>query len=207
MKKKLDEAAKVFNLDTGEELDIKQILDDLDDDDSEENPFTRAEFDDSEFDQDASLDDLDTSEFGYDELEGELDDDTMEPTLSFGNDEPEFDQEEEGDLEGEEGLGDEEGEPEYEDSEEVEDPDYQGMIRTVKGAYLIYKRRTPEGDFEELWIYNVGKDIRQETTIRRAILAGTDIDPGRQKSEDGTQQASATTAGNVQFLKISGLPN
>lgn len=88
-----------------------------------------------------------------------------------------------------------------------EDPDFQGDIRTVTGANLVYKRKTEEGNYEELWIYKVGDDVQKEVTIRRAILAGTDIVPSQRESEDGTQEAETTTLGNVQYLKISGLPN
>lgn len=88
-----------------------------------------------------------------------------------------------------------------------EDEDFQGDIRTVAGANLVYKRKSEDGNYEELWIYNVGNDIRQEMQIRRAILAGTDIVPTQTESDDGTQKSETTTLGNVQYLKITGLPN
>lgn len=94
-----------------------------------------------------------------------------------------------------------------EQSEEEIDPDYQGIIRTVKGAYLVYKRKQPDDTFEELWIYNVGKDLKQETQTRRAVLAGTDIDPTTNQSEDGDQSVESTTLGNVQYLLIQNLEN
>ncbi len=75
-----------------------------------------------------------------------------------------------------------------------------------KAASLIFKRKMEDGNFEELWIYNVGNDIKRETQIRRAILAGTDVDPGSQESKDGSQRADTSTLGNVQFLHIVGLP-
>lgn len=93
------------------------------------------------------------------------------------------------------------------DQEETEDPNYQGIIRTVTGAFLVYKRKAQDGTFEELWIYNVGKNMADEVKIRRAILAGTDISPQDVSSEDGTQECHTQTVGNVQFLKITGLPN
>lgn len=112
-------------------------------------------------------------------------------------------------LEGEAGL-DGEGDPEGAlglEGESEEDPDFQGVIRTVTGANLIYKRKTEDGSYEELWVYNVGKSMRSEVKIRRSILAGTDINPQDTSSEDGSQECVTTTVGNVQFLKISGLPN
>lgn len=93
------------------------------------------------------------------------------------------------------------------ESEESEDPDFQGVIRTVTGACLVYKRKTEEGTFEELWIYNVGKNMRNEVKIRRAILAGTDIPVHGVTSDDGTQEMQSTTIGNVQYLRLTGLPN
>lgn len=110
-----------------------------------------------------------------------------------------------GGLEGEEGLESEEGL--LGDEEGEQDPDYQGVIRTVTGANLIYKRRTEDGVYEELWVYNVGKSMKTEAKIRRAILAGTDIGPQQISSEDGSQTIETSSIGNVQFLKIVGLPN
>lgn len=102
------------------------------------------------------------------------------------------------------GLDDEESQGE----DEEEDPDFQGVIRTVTGACLVYKRKTEENNYEELWVYNVGgRDIKPEMKIRNSILAGTDVDPKTQKSEDGQQTADTISVGNVQFLHIKGLVN
>jgi len=92
------------------------------------------------------------------------------------------------------------------DADEEENPDFQGMIRTVKGACLVFKRKTEDGTYDELWIYNVGNDLSAETSIRKSILSGTDIDPNTHRSDDGTQKASTWSVGNVQYLKLSGLP-
>ncbi len=94
-----------------------------------------------------------------------------------------------------------------EEEGEQGDPDFQGVIRTVTGACLVYKRKTEEGTFEELWVYNVGKNMRNEVKTRRAILAGTDIPAQSVSSEDGTQEVETTTIGNAQFLRVAGLPN
>lgn len=92
--------------------------------------------------------------------------------------------------------------------EEEEDEDFQGVIRTVPGACLVYKRRDEQNTYEELWVYNVGgRDIKPEMKIRNSILAGTDIDPKTQRSEDGQQTCETITTGNVQFLHIKGLLN
>jgi hypothetical protein len=91
--------------------------------------------------------------------------------------------------------------------ENADDPYRAGILRTVPGAHLIYKRRTEEGTYEELWIYNVGDKTKDELDVRRDILAGTDIPPKKTKSPDGTQVYTLTTMGNAQYLDIKGLPN
>jgi hypothetical protein len=94
------------------------------------------------------------------------------------------------------------------DGFEVEDdPDRQGLIRTVKGAHLVYKRKNEEGTFDELWVFGTGGDIKGDLQVRRAILAGTDIPPRAIKSENGQQSYTLTTMGNGQLLHIKGLPN
>lgn len=94
------------------------------------------------------------------------------------------------------------------DEDNREDDNFQGTIRTVAGASLVYKRKTSSGTYEELWIYNVGgRDIQKEIHIRRSILAGTDIDPTTERSPDNEQYCRTTTLGNVQFLHIHGLIN
>ena len=89
--------------------------------------------------------------------------------------------------------------------DENKSEDFQGLIRTIRGACLVFKRKSQNGTFDELWVYNVGDNLKQETVIRKAILAGTDVDPNTQMSDDGTQKAKTYTVGNVQFLNISGL--
>lgn len=86
------------------------------------------------------------------------------------------------------------------------DPNYQGQIRSVTGANLVYKRQVQDGSYDELWIYSIGKDMVAEFAIRKAILSGTDIDPNTLDSDDGTQRAKSKSIGNIQFISISGLP-
>lgn len=90
---------------------------------------------------------------------------------------------------------------------EWEDPDRAGVIRTVDNAHLVYKRQQPEGTFEELWVFNTSRNVKDELTIRRDILAGTDIPPHKTRSEDGSQEFTLTTLGNAQMVHITGLPN
>lgn len=99
-----------------------------------------------------------------------------------------------------------------EDTPEVgvsQDPDRQGILRKVKHAHLVFKRATPDGTFTELWSYNTGnKDkYKDELEIRKDILAGTDIPSDRNKSDDGSQSYQLWSVGNVQMMKIMGLPN
>jgi hypothetical protein len=87
-----------------------------------------------------------------------------------------------------------------------EDPDRQGLVRTVKGAHLVYKREGEDGTYEELWIYNV-TTLQDEMIVRRAILAGTDIPINKPSSPDGAQQYKMWSIGNAEMLLITGLPN
>lgn len=92
------------------------------------------------------------------------------------------------------------------DDQNEEDPNRQGLIRKVDGAHLVHKRQSPEGSYEELWIYRLGR-AGQDDKIRKAILAGTDIDPETGYSEDNQQYYEVWTAGNAQMVKIFGLPS
>lgn len=117
------------------------------------------------------------------------------------------------------GYNDQEGDPNQEGDPteqpetnvtgvEVEgDPNRQGLIRTVKGAHLVYKRKNEEGTYDELWNFGTGGDLKSALQVRRAILAGTDIPPRSLKSENGQQSYTLTTLGNGQILHIKGLPN
>jgi len=115
------------------------------------------------------------------------------------------------DTQGMEGLGPEEemGQegPEYQEPQEWEDPHRQGVIRTVQGAHLVFKRQADDGSFEELWIYKEGEKFQDELGIRHDILAGTDIPINKTQSPDGSQKAETWSAGDVQYLSITGLPN
>lgn len=96
--------------------------------------------------------------------------------------------------------------PEEGSEEPEEDPNFQGIIRTVKGANLVFKRQQEDNTFTELWVMNFGKDMKKESVIKRAILAGTDVDASSQQSQDGKQNVDLTNIGNIQFITISGLP-
>lgn len=87
------------------------------------------------------------------------------------------------------------------------DPNRQGLIRTVKGAHLVYKRKNEEGTFDELWVFGVGGGMEDSLKVRRNILSGTDIPPRATKSQNGSQSYTLKTLGNGQILHIKGLPN
>lgn len=91
--------------------------------------------------------------------------------------------------------------------DENTNPNFQGMIRTVHNAHLIYKRKTSDGLYDELWIYNVDRTKSNEYKIRNDILRGTDIPPHDTSSEDGTQSYELWTCGNGQMMLITGLQN
>lgn len=92
-----------------------------------------------------------------------------------------------------------------EEPTEPEDPNRQGMIRTVKGAHLVYKREVEDGTYEELWQYNTST-LRDEITVRKAVLAGTDIPVNKAQSPDGSQSFETWAAGNAELMLIRGLP-
>lgn len=111
------------------------------------------------------------------------------------------------DMYGEEETDGDEWAEEVADQDDIDDPDYQGFIRTVPDAHLVYKRQQPDGTFNELWVYNIGNDFRKELEIRKGILAGTDIPLNKMKSPDGGQQYELWTAGNAQMMFITGVPS
>lgn len=88
---------------------------------------------------------------------------------------------------------------------EIEDPDKQGLIRQVPKAHLVYKRRMDNDTFEELWIYNVNH-LTNDTKIRQAILAGTDISLASNQSSDGTKKCTIWSIGNAECVKLTGIP-
>lgn len=174
-----------LNPEEGDEIDTDEFSDIF----GEPSPEETSEFgDDSELGVDDDMGgDLGTDEFVDDEFPEDMDDDLLG---------------DEADLPSEDAAIED-----LDSTESETDPNFQGEIRTVTGANLVYKRQDDGGTYEELWIYNVGDDVKAEVQIRRAILAGTDILPSSRESEDGTQQADTYTVGNVQFLKLTGLPN
>lgn len=148
--------------------------------------------------------DFDDYDFGFDDAEEEIDEDEEDyserPHNNWDDDEFNLDDPEaEDDDDEDDGDGDEE-------SDNGSKSKNEGLIRTVKGAYMVFKRLTPSNNYEELWIYNTN-NVKYQTKIRNSILAGTDVDPISLISPDGEQKATMYSKGNVQFLHIDGLPN
>jgi len=95
-----------------------------------------------------------------------------------------------------------------EQDQQNSDPDRQGLIRKVKNAHLVYKRPNASGKFSELWFYNVSPNsFNDEIQIKKDILSGTDIPPGKTKSSDNSQTYELEVMGNGILLFIDGLPN
>lgn len=90
--------------------------------------------------------------------------------------------------------------------DENADPDRQGLIRSIPGARLVYKREENDGTYAEMWIYSTS-ELRKAMEVRKAILSGTDIPAGARKSTDQLQSYETWASGNIEVLVIYGLPN
>jgi hypothetical protein len=184
------------------------------DDDHDYDSDKVATYDLSRFDDDDKDNYINTFSFNPDTSTDTAPDVPLNPQsdayYDFGKDQenqPQTPQDQtEFDINDDTGYSDEDLDMDSEGDEQSGDPDLQGQIRSVTGAALIYKRQNQDGTYNELWIYTVGKDVKAEYAIRRAILSGTDVDPNTQESDDGTQRANTRTVGNVQFIQITGLP-
>jgi len=183
----------------GEEFPDDELPDDefdgeeFPDDESEIKVMSHKDIDDFASNDDDEFTDED--EFGHDEDDlSDKDEDEFTDDDEFGYDE--------GDLSDEDDLSDE-----IDDAETPPDSNYQGNIRNVPGAFLVYKRPAEDSTYEELWLYTIGNDIKDEMRMRRAILAGTDIKPQTGRSADNKQTVKVTSLGNVQYLNIFGIPN
>ena len=173
-----------------------------------------------DFDQDFELDqddDFELDDLPEDEPEFDVDDiDTFDPEEDEMELEDQDDLTTDSDLDTDDSSGsdndsdletDDEELDDQDDLEDEEDEDYQGNIRTVRGAHLVYKRMTEDGTYDELWIYNVGKNKPAEQKIRNAILAGAGTSDGVGEEGAEAKQPETYTVGNVQYIKLTGLPN
>ncbi len=88
-----------------------------------------------------------------------------------------------------------------------EDQERQGNVRYVKDAHLVSRRQTDDGKFDELWIFNTKDQApRRSDYIISDILKGTDIPANEISSDDGSQDYLIWNVGNIQMVKVRGLP-
>lgn len=228
--RKLTEEFRVFDLDKDEEVDLLDVLSSLIDDEDGVEDTLSSYFNNYGDEEDISygtppeeLPPPESYETEYSAMDSQTDDLAGFSDYNFdsGNkfNSSNYDQQEEPESEDSDDISDEESD-EYSDEEtEMGDKDqnandkqndaadFQGAIRTIRGACLVYKRQQEDGTFEELWIYNIGKKYQREEKIKKGIIAGTDIDISKLQSQDGSQKIKISSIGNVQFLTITGLPN
>ena len=98
----------------------------------------------------------------------------------------------------------------HDKKKEHKDPNRRGVIRRVAGAHLVFKRKNENGSYDELWMFPydnafVEGNLRKAVTIKRAILAGTDIPVKASESPDGSQSFEQQIIGTAQFIFITGL--
>jgi len=83
------------------------------------------------------------------------------------------------------GSSDEDGEENEEGEPEKKEPSkYEGVVRSVKGAYLVSKKQQPDETYTEIWMYNVGGKFQHESDVRKGVLSGTDIIIGQFKNRN-----------------------
>jgi len=205
--------------------DYPQDFEDNEDDlykSTKDHSYERNEFNDEE-----DIDDFD-ADAGWKFMRqlnaeaGEMDSDDDNFKINFGNDKmgeintvngfnPEkgddVDKMGEEETEQEEMGQDDMNPDEHEPEEEKEESKFEGIVRSIKGANLVSKKQQADETFTEVWIYNVGKKFSDEAGIRKGILSGTDIDPTKNFSEDGSQEAVISSLGNVQYLTLTGIPD
>ena len=95
----------------------------------------------------------------------------------------------------------------YSTKKKIVNANYQGNVRTVQNARLIYKRKQPNGTYEELWLFNVSSDPKINAKIKKDILTITNIDDTdeRRISPDGGQTHETSVIGNIAYVKVSGI--
>lgn len=95
--------------------------------------------------------------------------------------------------------------PEEQDYNDYDKQNKQGIIRYIKGAHLVFKRKNPDGLYDELWMFKTS-NLKDDENIKQTIIAGTDIDKTVGESEDGVQTYDMWTSGDITILKILNLP-
>lgn len=96
---------------------------------------------------------------------------------------------------------------EFGDKEDKSDIDRQGNVKYVQDAHLVTRHQVEDGTYEELWIFNNDRNNhRRSDKIIRDIIKDTDIPENEISSEDGSQNYIIWSVGNIQMVKVTGLP-
>lgn len=82
----------------------------------------------------------------------------------------------------------------------------EGAVRRVPRAKLLWKRKEDSGTFSERWMY-LAQSIDDIVTIKRKILAETDIPVNKTSSPSGEQGFVMEQYGDLVFITISGIKN
>lgn len=102
-------------------------------------------------------------------------------------------------------------EDESEPAKPIVDPDRQGVVRIVKDAHLIYKRKDDHNKYTELWVFKENKISKTAGRTYDAILAGSDIPKGYVQSPDGSQTVVKWEVGppdnTLIYVEIKGMQN
>lgn len=95
----------------------------------------------------------------------------------------------------------------FNDKEDKSDIDRQGNVKYVQDAHLVTRHQVEDGTYEELWIFNNDRNNhRRSDKIIRDIIKDTDIPENEISSEDGSQNYIIWSVGNIQMVKVTGLP-
>lgn len=112
------------------------------------------------------------------------------------------------DLDGENQFDDfDDQNDEFDDKEDKSDIDRQGNVKYVQDAHLVTRHQVEDGTYEELWIFNNDRNNhRRSDKIISDIIKDTDIPENEISSEDGSQNYIIWSVGNIQMVKVTGLP-
>ena len=90
---------------------------------------------------------------------------------------------------------------------ESDDPDRQGVIRVVANAHLIYKRQNEEGTFDELWIYNTEKGVKNDLKFVETFLLAQTLLQRRLVPRMVHNNTACRIWVMLKFLKLQACPN
>lgn len=81
---------------------------------------------------------------------------------------------------------------------------YEGELRHVKGAKLLWKIKDDDGSYTERWMYHA-RNLEELIDGKRRILVGTDIHPSKNRSPDGSQSFAVEQYGEIVWMTITGV--